>query len=278
MAGSLDLQPLGTCIGAEVKGLDLRAPPDCALAEALDAALAEHIVLVLRGQSLTPEQYRAAMSTLGEPMYQHREKFNLPECREVSRVTNRDGFPPAIHWHTDHTNHEIPPKYTVLYSVQIPASGGDTAFANMAAALETLPAAERRALGTLYTLNNMEPDGGYSQKDRARHPGGVRHPLVRVHPATRRQALYFHVSKSQGIEGMAPGAVKPFLQSLLDRTIRPEITYRHRWRAGDLVICDNRAAMHRVYPDSAPGEPRLLWRMILKGERPIGPADRRRPH
>ena len=257
-------------IAAEVTGLDLRVTLDAAAVTQLKSTLAEYLVVLVPGQTLTPVQYRDALSHLGEPMYQHREQFNLPECREVSRVANHDGFPPAVNWHTDHTNHELPPKITALYGVAIPRSGGDTGFANMVSAYESLPLAERHSLASIYTLNSMEDDPSYRAEDRARYRGDVRHPMVRVHPDTAKPALYFHVSKSQGIEGMAREMVRPFLESLLERSIKPEFVYRHQWRAGDVVICDNHAAMHRVYADYHRDDYRLLWRVILRGERPVG--------
>ena len=268
---TMNIEPL-TQLGAQITDVDLTTPTP-AMGARLANALNEHIILVIRGQTLTPQQYRDAMCMFGEPMLQHRAKYNLPECEMVSKVVNRGGFPPALNWHTDHTNHEVPPKLTALYGVSIPPRGGDTEFANMHAAYESLSEDEREAVATQFTLNSMDSTTGYSDEDRARYPGGIRHPLVRIHPETGRRALYFHVGKSQGIEGMASDAVRPYLESLLQRTIKPEHTYRHQWRQGDLVICDNRAAMHRVHANYDPDELRLLWRVLVRGDRPRGPAD-----
>ena len=269
----MNITPLAN-LGAEVAGVDLRSPDPGTGARLVDA-LNEHIILVVPNQSLTPTQYRDAMSLFGEPMLQHRADYNLPECEQVSKVVNRGGFPPAVNWHTDHTNHERPPKITALYGVTIPSQGGDTEFADMYAAFESLSGSERAAVSAKFTLNSMESSIGYSPEDRKRYPGGIRHPLVRIHPETGRHALYFHVSKSQGIEGMPDEEVRPYLESLLERTIKPRHTYRHRWRQGDLVICDNRAAMHRVHANYHADDLRLLWRVIIRGDRPQGPTDRR---
>ena len=114
----------------------------------------------------------------------------------------------------------------------------------------------------------MENTLSYTEADRARHPGGVRHPLVRTHPETGKRSLYFHITKSQRIEGMADDNVRPMLQSLLDRTVQEDWIYRHNWRPGDLVMTDNRCTMHRVEHDYPPGTKRLLWRMLIKGDRP----------
>ncbi len=268
----ITVTPIGPAIGAEISNIDLRVTPNRALAEQLNSALLTHHVLVIRNQTLDPIQYRNALSVFGPPMLQHRAEFNLDECPQVSRVINREGFPPAVNWHTDHTNHEKPPKLTALYGVEIPSHGGDTAFANMVAAYRSLPLDEQTRLRGMFTLNSMEPDPSYSDSDRSRYPGGIRHPMVRIHPETEQPSLYFHVSKSQGIEGMPSADVRPYLESLLERTIHPDFTYRHAWQRGDVVICDNRCTMHRVHADYQEQDLRLLWRIIIEGDRPAGPA------
>lgn len=266
----MNITPLGKHIGAEVTDLDLGATVSADDTKRLNQAITDHLVLVIRDQALSPQQYRDGLRVFGEPMLQHRAQFNLEDCPEVSQVVSRGGFPPAVRWHTDHTNHPLPPKFTALYGREIPATGGDTAFANMYAALERLPESEQRELMTRFTLNSMEDNPSYSASDRDTYPGSVRHPMVRLHPESGRSALYFHVSKSQGIEGMDEGDVRPYLESLLERTIDDTIVYRHRWQAGDIVICDNRCTMHRVYADYAPEDYRLLWRLLIRGEKPHG--------
>lgn len=266
----LSVKALGPGIGAEILGVDLSNGLATDVAESLNAALLEHNVLVIRNQTLAPHQYLDALSTFGEPMAQHRARFNLKECPLVSEVASKGGFAPATMWHTDHTNHEVPPKITALYGVKIPVKGGDTAFADMAAAWERLPQSERDELASLYTFNSMDSHAGFTDADRAQYPGSVRHPMARVHPETGKPALYFHVTKSQEIEGMATSEVRPFLESLLERTISSGNVYRHQWRVGDLLICDNRCTMHRVHADFDPSETRLLWRLIIHGDRPVG--------
>ena len=264
------VNPLGETFGAEVIGLDLRQPIQPEIAADLNQALLDNVVLVIRGQDLTAREFRDGMANFGEPMQQHRANFRLPECPDVSRIINRENMRPAAMWHTDHTNHEQPPKATVLYARQLPARGGDTCFANMYDGLEKLSAKARAAVENMVTVNSMEPDSGsYSAEDRAAHTQGVRHPMVRTHPETGRKALYFHLTKALEIEGMEATAVRPFLDGLLDQAIGPENTLRHHWTLGDVVICDNRCAMHRADPEFDQAEERLLWRVILKGDRPV---------
>lgn len=264
------ITPLEAPFGAEVSGLDLNSPVGPETAEALNAALLEHIVLVIRDQDLGAQAYRDGMSLFGEPMLQHRLAFRLPECPEVSRIINREKMRPAANWHTDHTNHDMPPKATILYARKLPSRGGDTCFADMYAGLENLTPESRARIAGLYTTNYMESDNPtYSDADRDAFGGGARHPMVRTHPETGRKALYFHVTKATGVDGMAAEAVRPFLDDLLAQAIQPANTLRHHWRLGDIVICDNRCAMHCADPDYDQAEERLLWRLILKGDRPV---------
>lgn len=263
------IRPLDGPFGAEVIGVDLRDNLSEETVHALNQALLDNIVLVIRDQDLSAEEFRDGVSIFGEPMLQHRLAFRLPDCPEVSRIINRDKMRPAAMWHTDHTNHEEPPKATILYARKLPSEGGDTCFADMYAGLEQLDAESRNRIAALHTTNHMESDNPtYSDEDRAAYDAGARHPMVRTHPETGRKALYFHLSKASGIDGMEQADVRPFLEGLLEQAVRPENTLRHHWKLGDIVICDNRCAMHRADPNYDQAEERLLWRIILKGDRP----------
>lgn len=264
------IQPLDGPFGAEVIGIDLRDALSAETVQALNQALVDNIVLVIRGQDLTAEEYRDGMSIFGKPMLQHRRAFRLPDCPEVSRIINREKMRPAAIWHTDHTNLPSPPKATILYARKLPREGGDTCFADMYAGLENLSPESRARIDGLYTTNNMEADNPtYSDEDRAAYDAGARHPMVRTHPETGRKALYFHLSKATGVDGVAPEDVRPYLDGLVEEAVRPENTLRHHWTLGDIVICDNRCAMHRADPNYDQAEERLLWRLILEGDEPV---------
>ncbi len=264
------INPLGDTFGAEVVGLDLRQPIEPEIIKELNQALLDNLVLVIRNQDLTAPEFRDGMANFGEPMLQHREAFRLPDCPDVSRIVNREKMRPASMWHTDHTNHERPPKATILYARKLPAKGGDTCFSDMYAGLELLSERSRAQIDDMITVNNMEPDNPtYAASDRSEYDQGVRHPMVRTHPETGKKALYFHVTKALDIDGMAQKAVRPFLDDLLDQAIKPENTLRHHWTLGDVVICDNRCAMHRADPNYDQTEERLLWRIILRGDKPV---------
>src|SRR6185503_19916811 len=155
MAG-LRIAPLHPALGAEVSGIDMSAPIDEATRDALGRALAEHLALVFRDQSLTPVGYLAAAAAFGPPMPQHYSQHNMPDFPLIGLIWHRNGQQPAERWHTDHTNRERPPAATMLYGVEIPSAGGGTSVASMRAAYTALPPDERRRLEGLSTFNSLD--------------------------------------------------------------------------------------------------------------------------
>ena len=271
---------LSTHIGAEATGTDLRMPVDAQTRRRLNAAVVEHVALVIREQVFTPEQYLAAVSLFGEPMEQHFTQYALPGCPLVHEVSNRHTdksgkrVQHGADWHTDHTNHVRPPKYTSLYAVSLPSSGGDTAIVNMRAGYEALPDAIKQKIGAMKTVNVFQGSasarysGQSADAQAERKPEPVLQPLVRTHPENGTKALYFHPVKAENIVGMDAEESQALLNDLLERSVRPEFIYSHRWRKGDMLIWDNRAAMHRASFDYDPSEYRLLYRVLVRGEVP----------
>lgn len=276
----MQITKLSPMIGAEVTGIDLREPVDAATRERLHAAAVENVALVVRDQQFTPEQYLAAVSLFGEPMEQHFTQYALPGCPLVHEVSNRHKdktgkrVKHGADWHTDHTNHVRPPKFTCLYAVALPSSGGDTAVANMRAGYEALPEDIKRRLQGLRTVNVFQGSasatysGQSAEAQVERKPVPVLQPLVRTNPDNGTRALYFHPVKTENIEGMGAQETQTLLRDLLERSVRPEFVYRHAWRKGDMMLWDNRSALHRAYFDYDPDEFRLLYRVLVRGEVP----------
>ena len=261
--------PLHPSLGAEIHGVDLSRPIDEATREALRQALAEHLALVFRGQSLSPEQYLRAVTAFGPPMRQHYSQHNMPDHPDIGLVWHRNGQRPAEMWHTDHTNRERPPAATILYGVEIPSAGGGTSVANMRAAYAALPEEERRRLATLRTVNSLDGHDDTREEDWEKFGKPVIHPMVRSHPVDGSRAVYFHITKALCIEGMSPEESRAYMEDLLQRMIRPEIVYTHAWRKGDVLVIDDRATMHRAHGDYDRSESRILWRIIVEGDRPV---------
>jgi taurine dioxygenase len=278
---TMNVTRLGPHIGAEVTKIDLRQPLDAETRRELNAAVVDNVALVIRDQDFTPEQYLAAVTLFGEPMEQHFTQYALPGCPLVHEVSNRHTdksgkrVKHGAGWHTDHTNHVRPPKYTCLYAVALPSSGGDTAIVNMRAGYEALPDSIKGTIGGMKTVNVFQGSasarysGQSADAQVERQPEPVLQPLVRTNPDNGAKALYFHPVKTENIVGMGAAESQALLSDLLERAIRPEFIYRHKWRKGDMLLWDNRAAMHRAYFDYDPGEYRLLYRVLVRGERPV---------
>lgn len=276
----MQVTKLSPLVGAEVTGIDLRRPVDAVTREKLHAAAVEHVALVVRDQTFTPEEYLAAVTLFGEPMEQHFTQYALPGLPLVHEVSNRHKdksgkrVKHGADWHTDHTNHVRPPKFTCLYAVSLPSGGGDTAIANMRAGYEALPEGVKHRIEGMKTVNVFQGSaaatysGQSAEAQVERKPVPVLQPLVRTNPDNGTRALYFHPVKTENIDGMGPAETQVLLRDLLERSIRPEFVYRHKWRKGDMLLWDNRSALHRAYFDYDPEEFRLLYRVLVRGEVP----------
>ena len=262
-------------IGAEVTDVNLKQEINRDTKERLNQALTDNIVLVIRDQEFKPAEYLAAVSVFGEPMEQHFTQYQLKETPLVNYVSNRDAYRGGTKlvvrgagWHTDHTNHERPPKYTALYAVNLPTFGGDTSFANMHSAYASLPKGEQSYLRQLQTVNKIEDFGYISEEAQIKFGSLPIHPLIRTHPETGKRAIYVHPGKVERIIGQETEESQAFIRNLLERVITPENTYRHQWQLGDLLICDNRAVLHKAHKDYDMSEGRVMHRIILRGDRP----------
>lgn len=274
---TLTIKPLDEALGVEVTDVDLSAPVPADDVEAMGNALRERLVMIVRDQHFSAAQYLDAVRLFGETMEQHLSDLLMEDHPEIAVLDSRQAPLGADSraiplgskdWHTDHTNHAKPPKMTAMYAVALPRSGGDTGFANMQIAYDTLPDEERAKLSGLKTVNRIE-DNAYVSDDHKRRFGKPQlHPLIRTHPETGRKAIYIHPGKTERIEGMDSDESRAFVDRLMARIIRPEITYRHQWRLGDLVIWDNRAVSHIAYRDYDHREGRIMQRVILAGDAP----------
>jgi taurine dioxygenase len=273
----LEVRPLSGAIGAEIFGVDLaEAQGDDAIRE-IRAALLEHIVIFFRDQELSPQQLLALAERFGEPAEYPLIK-GLPECplvlpvlKEPHERTNFGGI-----WHSDTAYLERPALGTLLYALETPPAGGDTVFANMYLAYETLSDGMRGLLEglrgvnvagkpvTLKTREEMQ-----SKRGTASDPEAISavHPVVRTHPETGGRALYVNFAHTLRFEDMTEEESEPLLSYLFAHLIKPEFTCRFRWRPGSLAFWDNRASQH--YPlNDYHGHRRVMHRVTLIGDRP----------
>jgi taurine dioxygenase len=276
---ALQITPLSDALGAEVIGVDLTKPVTDDDLTAMKDAFAEHLVLVIRDQHLSPAQYIAAANLFGNPMRQYFSDMLMEDHPEISVIDSREapilpnGEPRLVGsgaWHTDHTNTPKPPDATLLYAIQLPSTGGDTGFANMRKAYALLPEEERARLAPMKTVNTLVEVPDYvNEEDAEAYSRPCIHPLIRTHPVTGEKAIWSGTVKVERIEGMEPEESRAFLNELLARVIQPDVIYRHKWKPGDLVIWDNRATMHMAFRDYDHMEGRITQRILLEGDVPF---------
>lgn len=274
------MQRLSDHTGVEVTGLDLRDPQSGETVAALNRAFSDHSVLVIRDQHLSPPQVLDAVQLFGPVFQQHNTRFALPDCPQIHYISNQDFFPdgrryiPGEGWHTDHSNDTRPPKATVLHAVQLPDQGGDTQFANMAAAYDALPDRTKDRIAPLIAIHVYQNSHsarklmGLSEANKERVPNAVLHPITRTHPETGRKAIYINPIRIEGILGLDHKEALPLLDELLEHATRPRFQYRHQWRPGDLTLWDNRCLLHKANGDYDHAQTRYLYRVMLQGSVP----------
>lgn len=272
-------------IGAIVTGLDLARPIDAATRKALYDAVVENVVLVIRGQGhLSDAQVQQAGEIFGElmedqnrmylvdghPLISVLDNFHKDSKGNTAKVSSNST------WHTDHTNQERPPKFTMLYAVAAPDKGGATSVCNSAAAFESLPHDLQQKLLGMKTENTLlssarfkiaNPDVLKAQLESKTPP--MVHPLVRTHPDSGRKAIWFHKSKTETVTGLDPEQTQEFLQQITDMITKPEFCYAHEYQKGDLLILDDRQSLHKAGFDFDHSQHRRLYRMLARGERPV---------
>jgi taurine dioxygenase len=253
--------PTGGALGAEIRNVDLRKIDDGDFA-VVRGAWHDHLVLIFRGQTLSDEDLVAFSKRFGEldwaPVQESGRRFveGHPEIYIVSNVIE-NGVPIGslgageATWHTDMSYMEVPPKASMLYALEVPASGGDTYFNNMYAAYESLPQELKlRIEGLKLKHDGTYNSGGYVRQgvtavDDPMTSPGTYHPLVCIHPETRRRALYLGRRRNAYIGGLSLAESESLLGELWSFATRPELAWAHKWHPGDLVFWDNRCTMHR---------------------------------
>ena len=271
----MDIRPLTSHTGVEVRGLDLKETVGQEEKEKLQKLLANHAVVVFRDQKLSPPEYMKAAQVFGEIMPQMLERFTLPDYPLVGFVSSEDTDKPGgkriirgEQYHTDHSNFAAPPKATMLHAVTIPSVGGDTQFVNVHASYEDLPAEKMRKIDSLKVLHvylssrSPRRKAVLTEEEKKRIPETWQ-PLVPRHPESGRKGLYLNTAHMEHIEGMADEEAFALIGDLMAHATQPKYEYRHKWRDGDMVIWDNRSVMHQANGDYT--EKRYLLRLMVKG-------------
>ena len=283
------IRQIGPCFAGEVDGIDMRKPLTAAEVAAIHAGMDEYAVLVFHDQHITAEQQLAYTQSLGELEHAIGTSLRKPEEDRLPTVfadvsnLDKENKPYKYDdrrrlfaignrlWHSDSSFKRTPAKYSLLYCLSVVSKGGNTEFADMRAAYDTLDA-ERKALIEDLVCEHSQMFSraqlgftDFTDEERERFKP-VLQVLVRSHPSTGRKSLYLS-SHAGSILGMPVPEARFLLRDLVEHATQRKFVYSHKWRVGDLVMWDNRRTMHRVRPYPAE-EPRDMRRTTLKGEGP----------
>jgi len=288
---SFTTNPLSGLIGLEISGLDLTTPLDDATFAKVKSLFETNSVVVFRDQRITPEQHIAFSRRFGELEIHVQHHFHLaghPEILIVSNETREDGKPLGLadagrYWHSDLSYKAEPSLGSLLHAQTLPAVEGDTLFVSMAAAYDALDDATKAQIEGLtavhdYTARNVAQQAKSALRpgltaDQAKSVPPVVHPVVRVHPATGRKALFVNEGFTTHIVELERPQSDTLLRRLFAHMTQPQFQYRHRWQAHDMVFWDNRATIH-LATGCPPHLARTLYRTTVKGDKPIGPSER----
>jgi len=278
----MTIKPVTPAVGAEISGVNLARLSDAEYAQ-IEQAWNRYSALLFRDQKLTDDDLLAFSRRFGEldppPIQEHGRQSpkGYPDVYVVSNVLDEKGAPigalgagEAV-WHTDMSYLQTPPDASMLYSLEVPPTGGDTWVLGMQAAWSTLPDALRTQVrGRRIKHDGTYNSGGYLRKgvtptDDPHKAPGAWHPAVISHPATGAPSLYLGRRRNSYVEGLAPAESDALLDALWAHIERDDLRYQHRWRVGDLLLWDNRSTMHRRDPfDSATR--RVMHRTQIKGK------------
>jgi taurine dioxygenase len=278
----VQVTPLTGVLGAEVAVGDVRDLDDDGLAR-LRSLVCEYLVVVMRGQSLTASEQVAFSHRFGpagespfiEPSPDHPEVIKV-----LKEADDGDAFNFGGAWHSDFSFLPNPPAFTILHAIDVPPWGGDTLWCSQVAAHDALDDTTLASLRSVWGVHTARD--AYSPRMQPLHDGlsamtircddrandTRKHPLITTHPETGRDVLFYNRGYVRDLDGVPEGHVGDTLSWLHAHCTEPRFTCRHRWRAGDLVIWDNRSTQHYALNDYA-GFRRELHRTTVAGGTPV---------
>ena len=273
----IEIVPLSPALGAEIRGVDASQPLSEGDFQKILDAWHEHLVILLRGQSLDEDQQVAFARRFGELSPIHTDHHSATN-KAVMYIGNRKkdgrivGALPLgeMQFHSDQCYTERPAMGTMLYSIEIPAEGGNTLFANAYKAYDALSPDIKKRIEGRKAIQVYDYGGGVLDRRNMVAPEkgmSFAHPVARTHPATGRKALYVNRLMTHSIEGLPHEESEALLAQMFDTLERPEFVYEHRWRVGDLLLWDNRCTLH-ARRDFDPNENRWMRRVTIRGDRP----------
>ena len=280
-----EVKPYGGACGAEIFGLDIYKPVNQQTVTEIKQALADHLVIFFRDQTIEPEGLKAFGAHFGT-FHTHAFVDGVEGHPEIMVVEKdpKDEYNFAGVWHSDVSFEEKPPMGSIFCAIDVPDYGGNTLFANQQLAYDMLSDTYKQMLEGVYALHSAEnvygPQGEYATQDYKDHHDGTgitsdesadqrfAHPIVRTHPETGRKSLFVNEPFTVGIKGMLNEEAEPILRYLFRHSTRPDFGCNFRWETNAVAFWDNRSVQH--YPlNDYPGRRRVMWRLTLNGEKPF---------
>ena len=280
------VRPLKKNIGAEIRGVDLSRPlPDQTIKEIREVWI-NHVVAVFPDQKVNDEQHIKFSKRLGKLEVINMSALQMKGKPEIYEATNLDddnnimlNDHPVMSinrgnqkWHSDSSFKQVPATASMLNAYIVPKEGGETEFANMAAAYRALDLETKKlceglvAIHDFYWSRRDIEEQAFTQKERDAIPA-VRHPLIRTHPETGQKAIYVG-SHTREIEGWDFNKSRNLIDMLINFSTQKQFTYQHKWNVGDMVLWDNRSAMHRGMAFDDQNAKRRLHRTTIAGTGP----------
>lgn len=257
MSADIRVEQVSPCIGAEIHGVDLTKPLDDRTRDALQTLWAEHLVLFFRDQDFTVAQLQRFGRYFGE-LHIHPQGDVEGYPGIVAVYTDKDTKHVAGHlWHSDVSCDESPPTASILWLNEVPESGGDTLFSNMYAAYDALSAPMQQFLEKLTAFHNGKLSyGDYwemtPEEMRDGHYPTASHPVITVHPVTKKKILFVNENFTEKIEGLNSIESRTLLDMLCRHAADPKFQCRFRWRKNSVALWDNRCTQHLAMWDYYP--------------------------
>lgn len=284
----MNVIPTGRALGAEITGIDLSKDVSPAQREFIFNAYVDHLVLLFRGQSLSFADLLRLRELFGPPGLAANQLLGLgrksyypdevpDEITLISNIVDANGKPVGAlgndeaYWHTDSSFTETPISASLLHAIEVTEQGGETAFLNMYRAYEELPAALAAQVNGRYANHSKVHNSAGMKRpefadvtDPSKAPG-VKHPIVRTHPITKRKCLYLGRRLNSYIFDLPLDASEKLLDEVWAHTCQDKYVWEHKWRVGDLLVWDNRCTMHHRNA-FAPNSRRLMHKSTTAGE------------
>ena len=279
---ALQVRPLAPSLGAEITNVDLSKGLDERTFGAIYQALLRYQVLLFGPVELPPGRQVEFARRFGEVQIHVMNQYHADGYPELYRLSNldADGRPNGRHpdrgtmsWHTDGSWQRVTGQATILYAEVASAEGGETHFCDMYGAYERLSPAWKARLAGMRAIHNLDfsrtrrhgDDPLTDEQRRARPP--VDHPIVRTHAESGRRCVFLG-DHAESIVGMPYDAGRALIEELNALIVHDDLTYRHRWSAGQLIAWDNRCVLHRATPYDPAVQRRVIRRCTVLGEVP----------